>query len=271
MSWTHRIRRHLADRLAPEGPSTPRPASHAPSLPAVGAGLVAPGAGRVVTEDSHSGPEAVASIGRTEAEEATWNAVEARARSFGIVPGTVVDAHGRTIRDTPLPSDPLLGSIAYVGYGFAPRGWATCEGQLLPISSNQALFSLLGTAFGGDGRSTFQLPDLRSRFALGVGTGPGLSPVAWGEEGGEQSTVLTAANLPSHTHLVPVAGEATSQSPAGHAHADHAADIPTYGTSDLVAMGHTHSTGSGTSFENRPPYLGLYVVIALQGLFPSRN
>ena len=98
--------------------------------------------------------------------------------------------------------DPFIGQIELFGFNFAPRGWAKCEGQILSISSNQALFSLLGTTYGGDGRTTFALPDLRGRAALHTGTGPGLSTYSWGQKSGSPSSPLVPAQLPPHTHSV---------------------------------------------------------------------
>ena len=96
--------------------------------------------------------------------------------------------------------DAFLGSINTFGFNFAPRGWALCQGQLLAISQNSALFSLLGTTYGGDGRTSFGLPDLRGRASVGMGHGPGLSNYSWGERGGSETRTLTSLNLPSHTH-----------------------------------------------------------------------
>ncbi|MHC4955882.1 MAG: phage tail protein, partial [Planctomycetota bacterium] len=117
-------------------------------------------------------------------------------------------------------SEPFIGQIQQFGFNFPPRGWAHCDGQLLPISSNTALFSLLGTTFGGDGRTTFGLPDLRGRIAKHVGTGPGLSPVTWGQRGGAETVVLNTGNMPSHTHTATATLRGTSaagnvEDPAG--------------------------------------------------------
>jgi microcystin-dependent protein len=101
-------------------------------------------------------------------------------------------------------SEPYIGQIQIFGCNFSVRGWAQCQGQLLPISSNQALFSLLGTTYGGDGRSTFALPDLRGRSIVGVGSGPGLNPIRLGTSGGSNSHSLTVAEMPEHNHLVQV-------------------------------------------------------------------
>ena len=100
--------------------------------------------------------------------------------------------------------EPFLGQIQPFGFNFAPRGWAQCDGQILPISQNTALFSLLGTTFGGDGRTTFALPDLRSRSIVHIGTGAGLDNIKWGERGGATTHTLTLAQMPSHNHNVSV-------------------------------------------------------------------
>ena len=99
-----------------------------------------------------------------------------------------------------MSAEPFIGEISMFGGNFAPRGWALCDGQLLPVSQYSALFSLLGTTYGGDGRTTFALPDLRGRTPKGVGNGPGLQSVIWGERGGKEQTLITAANMPSHSH-----------------------------------------------------------------------
>jgi len=99
-------------------------------------------------------------------------------------------------------SEPFLGEICWIGFNFAPRGWALCDGQLLSISQNDALFSLLGTTYGGDGRTTFGLPDLRGRSPIHVGQGPGLSNYQWGQKGGVETVTLTINQMPSHTHAI---------------------------------------------------------------------
>ncbi len=101
-----------------------------------------------------------------------------------------------------MPSDPFIGTVMPWAPGFAPQGWAFCHGQLLQVSQNQALFSILGTTYGGDGRTTFALPDLRGRVAVGVGAGPGLSAYNWGARAGLEEVALTASTIPSHTHGV---------------------------------------------------------------------
>lgn len=169
-------------------------------------------------------------------------------------------------------SDPFIGEISMFGFNFPPRGWATCDGQLLPIAQNTALFSLLGTTFGGDGRTTFGLPDLRGRSAKHVGTGPGLEPVTWGERGGREDVTLTVNNMPSHNHgLRGNSGQPDESNPEGGYPANSAAtgeDL--YNGTSNVNMGPTLNTGGGQSFDIQNPYLGIYHCIALIGLFPSR-
>jgi microcystin-dependent protein len=176
-----------------------------------------------------------------------------------------------------MDGEPFLGMIQPFGFGFAPRGWATCSGQLLPISQNQALFSLLGTTYGGDGRTTFALPDLRGRSITHVGTGPGLTPINWGQRSGNEWTYLTANNLPPHNHtgnLVAERALANISNPEGRmlggfqGYVDpNPANNKNMATGS-IAMGYT---GASSPFSNRDPYLGVYICIALVGLYPSRN
>ncbi len=161
-------------------------------------------------------------------------------------------------------AEPFLSEIRIVSFVFPPRGWALCNGQLLPIIQNQALFSLLGTTFGGDGRVNFALPDFRARMPIHVGQGHTL-----GERGGEQSHNLSVSELPMHTH-VPLATSAVGRStgPAGNA---FAASRGSYAASATAATGADSITSVGGSQPhlNMPPYLTLSFVIALQGIFPS--
>lgn len=179
--------------------------------------------------------------------------------------------------------NPYLGQIALVGFSFAPRSWATCSGQLLPIAQNQALFSLLGTAFGGDGRTTFALPDLRGRVPVGVGTGPGLDTVNWGQKGGAETIALTNANLPSHNHTVRVnSGLGNKANSAGFHIAQQVQDEINTGQTGHLVYGTTTgggtldsgtitNSGGGIPLDNWTPSLGIYYCIAIQGIFPSRN
>ncbi|GJM36512.1 MAG: tail Collar domain-containing protein [Saprospiraceae bacterium] len=171
--------------------------------------------------------------------------------------------------------EPFLGQIQPVGFNFPPRGWALCDGQLLPIAQNTALFSLLGTTFGGDGRTTFQLPDLRGRSIVHVGSGPGLAPMKWGQKGGAENITLTSAQLPNHNHAVTATtNDATLDEAAGGTRFG-TAGTPVYsatGTGTVaLAADSTTNVGGGQSFNNRNPFLGIYVCIALAGIFPSRS
>lgn len=162
-----------------------------------------------------------------------------------------------------------------VGWNFAARGWALCDGQLLPIAQNTALFSLLGTAFGGDGRSTFALPDLRGREIRGVGTGAGIDTVTWGERSGREDVTLTAATMPSHNHQVVVqSGEGDSNEPAGRYLAASSEGDGKYKATqngNHLNFGAVTNSGGMTPFSILNPYLGIYVLIALQGQYPSRS
>lgn len=168
---------------------------------------------------------------------------------------------------------PYVGEILLVGFNFAPKGWAFCNGQILPIAQNTALFSLLGTTYGGNGVQTFALPDLRSRTPIGSGQGPGLSPYALGQTGGEETVTLTAEQMPAHTHNVfgssTIANKAT---PGGNLWATQSLLQIYSATSDSgMADGSVTPAGSGQPHDNRSPYLTLNYIIALGGIFPSRN
>lgn len=169
-------------------------------------------------------------------------------------------------------SAPFLGEIFLVPYNFAPRGYAFCEGQILSISQNTALFALLGTTYGGNGQTTFALPDLRGRVPVGVGQGPGLSNVDLGQVGGTETVTLTQAQMPAHNHLAgstQAAGTATrpsNQFPAAGAGVYGAASDGTTMNAAVV-----QSAGGNQPFSVKSPFLGLHYIIALQGIFPSRN
>ncbi|TDS14362.1 microcystin-dependent protein [Maribacter caenipelagi] len=169
--------------------------------------------------------------------------------------------------------EPFIGQIMMVGFNFAPRGWALCDGQLLSIASNSALFSLLGTTYGGDGRTTFGLPDLRGRLAVHVGQGPGLQNRAWGQRFGVENNFLTEANLPSHKHTVnlPAKEEANAEVPTGNFIAG--AGFDGFGTTSDTTMATlpVSNTGGNVPITNMQPSLGIYYVIALVGIFPSRS
>jgi microcystin-dependent protein len=171
-------------------------------------------------------------------------------------------------------SQAFIGNIRLVGFNFAPVGWALCQGQSLAISSNSALFSLLGTTFGGDGQNTFNLPDLRGRVAVGQGQGPGLSTYAQGEAGGAETVVLNANQSPMHTHTMMAAADVTAPNPGPTVVlGTPAAAVRIYGANSPapLASGSIGQFGSSGAHENRQPYLGLNYIIALTGIFPSRN
>lgn len=172
-----------------------------------------------------------------------------------------------------LANTPFIGEVAWVPYNFAPRGWAFCDGQLLPISQNTALFSLVGTTYGGDGRTTFALPDVRSRTIMHEGQGPGLTPRRLGEEFGAENVTLTEAQMPAHSHDQRASsGGAMTSDPVGNALAS-TGRTRIYSDAPNVDMnsGNIASTGSGQPHNNMQPYTVLNCIIALQGLYPSRN
>jgi microcystin-dependent protein len=165
--------------------------------------------------------------------------------------------------------DPFIGEIRLVPFTFAPQGWALCDGRLLPINQNQALFSLLGTSFGGDGKTTFALPDLRGRVPVGAGQGATGSSYDVGAAGGQEAVKLATSQLPAHSHAVRAHGGAsTTKSPVGAVPASGGAFAPTQNAKMAAAM--LAQSGGGQMHENRQPYLVLNYVIALQGVFPSR-
>ncbi len=167
--------------------------------------------------------------------------------------------------------EPFIGQIMMFAGNFAPRGWAQCNGQLLPIAQHSALFSILGTTYGGDGVTTFGLPDLRGRMPMHEGTGPGLTHRGLGQKGGAETVTLTTAQMPSHGHSLSGNDQApTTVRPAGNSLG--AAEIY-----DGAAPGETMSdatigkTGGGQGHDNMPPFQCINFVIALQGLYPSRE
>lgn len=197
-----------------------------------------------------------------------------------------------------MSADPLLGEIMPWAPNFAPRGWAFCDGQLLAISTNSALFSLLGTIYGGDGRTTFALPDLRGRTPIGAGHGPGLSSYIQGQAGGVETVTLTQLEMPAHNHMATPGTDMSAAMTASTADADSAS--PATGVSlataaaenrgDPVTLIYTSAApdtalapapvsgsiavsmaGGSQPHENRMPYLTIQYCIAMQGVFPSRN
>jgi microcystin-dependent protein len=176
-------------------------------------------------------------------------------------------------------SDPFLGQVIAVGFNFAPVGWALCNGQLLNISQNDALFTLLGTTYGGDGTNTFGLPDLRGRVPINQGQGPGLSPYAMGQVAGDEAVTLVSGNLPAHTHTAGTANSpGTTNIPAANTVlSDEGPGTPIVTTYVPFAnaqplVGSTiQSAGQGLQHENRQPYLAINFVIALEGIYPTQN
>lgn len=171
-------------------------------------------------------------------------------------------------------SEPFIAEVRIWAGNFAPRGWAFCEGQLLPVSQNTALFSLIGTTYGGDGRTTFALPNLEGRAPMHPGRGPGLSQYRLGQKGGSETVTLTEAQLPSHNHSVTAysrpgdladpGGRSLARSAGGNAY--HTAD-----SNVQMAEQALPSAGSSQAHNNMQPYLTLSFIIALVGLYPSRS
>lgn len=167
-------------------------------------------------------------------------------------------------------SEPFLAEIRIVGFNFAPRGWASCDGQILPINQNQSLYSLLGTTYGGDGRTSFALPDFRGRVPVHPGTS-----VHLGQHAGEEKHTLTLAEMPIHQHTVNIDNADGSNSFTPNPSLSQSKFEPRF-ASEISGSGHMHSNsvssmGSGEAHENMQPSLALNFCIALQGLFPSRN
>ncbi len=165
-------------------------------------------------------------------------------------------------------AEPFLAEIRLMSFGFAPRGWGLCDGQLLPINQNQALFALLGTTFGGDGRVNFGLPDLRGRVPIGVGAGHVL-----GERGGEQAHTLSISELPTHAHVAQASGTAGSTQDAANG---VLANVPGRAYTDPSALASlTPATitpvGGSQAHLNMQPFLTITFSIALQGIFPSQT
>lgn len=190
-------------------------------------------------------------------------------------------------------TDTYLAAIGMFGGNFAVRGWAFCDGQLLAISQNTALFSLLGTTFGGDGRTTFALPDLRGRIALHPGNGPGLPSYRWGQRGGNYSHTMTLSQMANHNHLM--TGEPTAQVMTTNQEGEDVFPNGNFLAKNLAAGGDVYldnasaqagvlqgvtasrgtmavaNNGGQQAFSIQNPYLGIYHEIAMVGIFPSRN
>jgi microcystin-dependent protein len=170
-------------------------------------------------------------------------------------------------------SEPFVGEIRMFAGNFAPRGWSFCDGQLLAVSQNDALFSLLGTIYGGDGRTTFGLPDLRGRLPIHAGNGPGLSNRRLGAKGGEEAVTLTVNQLPSHGHpLTASSATATQRQPVGNTLATSTGQVYTEipDPQNMSASSITNVGGS-RSHTNLMPFLCVHFIIALVGIYPSRQ
>ena len=170
-------------------------------------------------------------------------------------------------------AEPFLSEIRLMSFGFAPRGWAQCDGQLLPINQNQALFALLGTTYGGDGRVSFALPDLRGRSPLHAGAG-----ISLGELGGEVAHTLSAGELPGHSHALSASSDVANTHvpsaalPAGKPRGGiNRYAVAGSGNTALHSGSLSAAPGGGQAHNNLQPYLALNFVIAVQGIFPSRN
>jgi microcystin-dependent protein len=172
-------------------------------------------------------------------------------------------------------SEPLVGEIRVFAGNFAPVGYAFCNGQLMSIAQNTALFSILGTTYGGNGTTTFALPDLRGRAALGFGQGPGLENYDLGQASGEETHVLAIGEMPTHTHQLQGAASQTTATPGPAVVLGTTSGLlPAYGataTTPLAPQSIGSPTGSGQPHENLQPYLVLNYIIALLGIFPTRN
>lgn len=169
-------------------------------------------------------------------------------------------------------AEPFIGEIRLLPYNFAPNGWALCNGQIMSIAQNTALFSLLGTTYGGNGQTTFALPDLRGRVAVSSGQGPGLSDYTLGEQSGLESVTLTQGQMPIHNHGVNCS---TGDPDQGNPRNGFPANAPSYAAGATAGAtmnaGMIANTGGNQPHENRSPYLVLNYCIALVGIFPSRN
>ena len=173
-------------------------------------------------------------------------------------------------------SDPFVAEIRIYPFNFAPKGWAWCDGQLLPLSQNTALFSLLGTTYGGNGKSNFALPDLQGRAPMHPGQGPGLSLYDLGETGGAETVSLTESQIPGHSHnLSAIPGAAVSRSPAGAGWSgDRRSPVLAYSSAaadSTMAGDAIGESGQSVPHNNMQPYLTFYFCIALQGIFPPRT
>ena len=171
-------------------------------------------------------------------------------------------------------SDPFIAEIRIFAGNFAPRGWAFCNGQLLPIAQNTALFSLVGTTYGGDGRTTFGLPNLQGRAPMHAGSGPGLTSRRLGERGGTEKVTLSEAEMAEHTHVARGSDSvANANTPPGNAVArggGRGTNLYTDSTT-VATMRELQNAGGGQPHDNEQPFLAMFFIIALAGVFPSRS
>jgi microcystin-dependent protein len=182
-------------------------------------------------------------------------------------------------------ASPFVGEIRLLGFTFAPLGWANCNGQLLSIAEYDTLFALIGTTYGGDGQTTFAVPDLRSRVALHQGQGPGMPNYVLGQTGGQPTSSLSATTMPAHTHGV-TGTVAQAAAAAGGTTAVPGGNIPAGSTggenyapasdadgslAPMQITGTLQAVGNGSPFENMPPFLAFNYCIALQGIFPTQS
>ena len=207
--------------------------------------------------------------------------------SFVVICALLTFSTGMSWSQSVKAQEPFIGEIVMFGGTFAPRGWAFCDGQLLSISQNTALFSILGTTYGGDGRTTFGLPDLRGRVPMHAGNGPGLSNRRLGEKSGAETVTLTSSQMPSHNHTATTdstlgassSGASTVNSPAGNVLANDGNDRiyknvepdVLMRTSAIDSTTTVDDTGGGQAHTNVQPFQAVHFIIALQGIFPSRN
>jgi microcystin-dependent protein len=171
-------------------------------------------------------------------------------------------------------SEPFIGQIGVFGFNFCPRGWAPADGRMMKIADNQALYSLLGTMYGGDGRTTFALPDLRGRVPVGLGVADGQTPKKQGEAGGAESVTLDVAQMPAHTHEMRAASRAANTASATGKVLARNRRVNVYSTSkpDVAMAGDTiGETGSGAPVPVRDPYLVMNWCVAVWGIYPSRS
>lgn len=173
-------------------------------------------------------------------------------------------------------AEPFIGQITLFAGNFAPRGWALCQGQILAIESNESLYSLIGTTYGGNGTTTFGLPDLRGRIPVGIGRGTGLSQWAIGERQGTETTVLNINQMPSHSHPLQASSDTGDNTdPTGRILATDAADEkpyePTAEQPQALLNSAVLNVGNNQPHDNRAPWMALNYIIALLGIFPSRN